>query len=190
MFKQRNSMQTTLRIPIFLLIYLAVSSISLYGQTSDSVQRSEINNYSLYATGGFFPIYFIANLNFEVKIASKERIIGHYIGLKSSGGQWSSMTATGQQFGLGFAILSGKKAHHLEWYIGTTAIFDTEVYHRHQDNPDNFPNQQPVYFKNYIYIWPATSLAYRYQKPQKPFLLRTGIGYPDAVFLSLGYSFN
>jgi hypothetical protein len=183
-------MQTTLRKPILLLIYLAVSSISLYGQSLDSVQRSEINNYSIYATGGFFPIYLIANLNFEVKLASKDRTIGHYIGLKSSGGQWESMTATGQQFGLGFAILSGKKTHHLEWYIGTTAIFDTEVYHRHQDNPDNFPNQQPVYFKNYIYIWPATSLAYRYQKPKKPFLLRTGIGYPDAVFLSLGYSFN
>jgi hypothetical protein len=174
---------------VILLLLLNGYRISAQTET-DSVGHMEFNRYSIYTTAGFYPIYAILNGNFEVKIASNSRVIAHYIGGKASVGYWESMIATGQQIGLGITTLSGKKANHLEVYAGITSIFDTDQYRRHLDYPDNFPNQQPVYFKNYVFIWPSISLGYRYQKPQKPFLFRTGLGYPDAVYVSLGYSFN
>ncbi len=182
-------MKTIFRMFPMLLIFANSLRLSAENET-DSIYKKEINRYSIYATAGFFPIYAIANGNFEVKLSSKPRTMAHYIGLKTSVGYWESMLSTGQQVGLGLATLSGKKANHLEVYAGITSILDTEQYQRHLDYPDNFPNQQPVYFKNYVYFWPAFSLGYRYQKPQKPIIFRTGLGYPDAVYVSLGYSFN
>jgi hypothetical protein len=33
-------------------------------------------------------------------------------------------------------------------------------------------------------------LAYRYQKPQGSFVFRTGMGFPNAIFISLGFCFG
>lgn len=140
-------------------------------------------------SAGFFPVWGVMSFNYERKIKEKRTGLFKAYYLKGSGGKWSTFGGVGHLAELGFSGLTGVGRNHFEIHLGATSIIQTERYHREKDYPDNFPDQQPVLLKNYIKFWPAGSLGYRYQKPGNPFLFRTGIGFPDAVYMSLGLAF-
>ncbi|MGJ8661126.1 MAG: hypothetical protein ACSHXL_03745 [Bacteroidota bacterium] len=43
--------------------------------------------------------------------------------------------------------------------------------------------------KNSKRIFPSVSVGYRSQKPQKNYVFRTGIGWPEAIYVGWGFSF-
>ncbi len=42
---------------------------------------------------------------------------------------------------------------------------------------------------NYVRLSPVGSLGYRFQKPEGGILFRTGLGYPEGVFIGIGVGF-
>jgi hypothetical protein len=65
-------------------------------------------------------------------------------------------------------MLTGRNFSHFEAALGATYL-------------DNFNNKK--------YFLPAFSLAYRGQKPGNSFMFRTGVGFPEYIFIGLGFSF-
>ena len=65
-------------------------------------------------------------------------------------------------------IITGNKSRHFEAALGVTYITS--------DQNDGF-------------IAPAVSVGFRHQKPNKGFIFRTGIGYPDGIYVSFGIGF-
>jgi hypothetical protein len=66
-----------------------------------------------------------------------------------------------------FGLLTGVKKHHFEVSAGMVKSLD----------------------KNYDFFSPSGSIGYRIQKPNGHFIFRTGLGWPEALYLGLGASF-
>jgi len=41
-----------------------------------------------------------------------------------------------------------------------------------------------------IIVWPSGSLGFRFQKREKPFIFRFGVGVPEMIYVSLGFGFG
>jgi hypothetical protein len=85
----------------------------------------------------------------------------------------------------------GAKKSHLELGLGLAALFDKSGYDIGLSNA-NYP--YPGYDSepskgDYINCTPAVSIGYRYQRPIGGFVFRTGIGFPDGVYLSFDLAF-
>jgi hypothetical protein len=176
-------------ISLFCVVFaIGILNLKAHDNDNDTINR-KIQSNTINFSAGFYPIWGVLSFNYERKI--KEMHTGFFktYYIKGSGGKWSTFGGDGIHTGIGLSGLTGRKSNHFEMHIGITSIIQTERYHREKDNPDNFPNQQPVLLKNYIGFWPAGTLGYRFQKPGKPFLFRTGIGFPEAVYLGLGMAF-
>jgi hypothetical protein len=65
-----------------------------------------------------------------------------------------------------FGILTGVRNHHLEASAGLVAFLDN-------------------YFSSPL----SGSIGYRIQKPGGHFIFRTGLGWPEALYVGLGVSF-
>lgn len=46
-----------------------------------------------------------------------------------------------------------------------------------------------IAYKRDFKIWPAVNIGYRYQKPGGKFIFRTGGGWPEAAYVSIGRAF-
>ena len=68
--------------------------------------------------------------------------------------------------------IRGGQNNHLEYGAGLS----TEIMEHISYNRD---------FK----VWPAVSIGYRYQKPGGNFVFRTGGGWPEAAYVSIGFAF-
>lgn len=141
-------------------------------------------------SAGFFPVFGVLNLHYERKILVQRTGPFKTYYLSGNVGTWSGIKFNGHHAGIGFCGLTGLGKNHFEMRLGATSIIETDRYHNEKNNPSNFPDKQPALLKNYIAIWPSVGLGYRYQKPGKPFVFRTGVGYPDAVYLSVGIAFH
>lgn len=140
-------------------------------------------------SAGFFPVFSVLNLHYERKIHENQTGPFKTFYLRGNAGTWSGIKFGGHHAGISFCALTGLGKNHFEVRLGATSIIETDRYHNEKNNPFNFPDKQPVILKNYVGLWPSIAIGYRYQKAGNPFVFRTGIGYPDAVYLSAGISF-
>lgn len=140
-------------------------------------------------SAGFFPVFSVLNLHYERKIYENQTAPFKTVYLRGNAGTWSGIKFGGHHAGIAFSALTGLGKNHFEMRLGATSIIETDRYHNEKNNPLNFPDKQPVVLKNYIAFWPSIAIGYRYQKSGNPFVFRTGVGYPDAVYLSVGVSF-
>ena len=67
-----------------------------------------------------------------------------------------------------FGILTGSGRRHFEAKVGACFFFAGDMQNM---------------------LLPSGSIGYRKQKPGGHFIFRTGIGFPDALYVSLGFSF-
>ena len=82
------------------------------------------------------------------------------------------------------------KNSHTELGLGLGTLFDKQGYGIEVSNTSipHAGNEKPSRL-NHTTITPAANIGYRYQKPSGGFVFRTGIGFPDGVYLSLGFAF-
>lgn len=89
--------------------------------------------------------------------------------------------ALGQEWGTGFdalyagALLTqfyGKGNNHLEWGLGVAVAMKYASF-----SPYN------------LLAFPAFTSGYRYQNPNKKFIWKTGIGFPEVAYASFGWGF-
>jgi len=154
----------------WLSLFLLLTFYSATGQISDFQQEPEkVNKNVIYGTVGFFPIWGAININYERMIAhSTEKFLKSWW-YRAGGGVWGSWGAEGPHFVSTIAALTGSKNSHFEAGLGFTILNDN------------------YYHENSLY--PAGNIGYRFQKPDGRFVFRTGAGFPETTYLSLGISF-
>ena len=170
---------------IFLVI-ITIFSHTIYGQSEqDSLERVRKN--AVQASAGFGRVIAAYSVNYERLIVQFED--NSLIGLwgKAGVGGWAEYGNNGgdyQQLTVG--LLTGKSSGHLELNFGGARMYNQQGFENYWMIND--PQAKPVK-SNYVRWNPVGSLGYRFQKPDGGILFRTGLGYPEGVFIGLGASF-
>ena len=135
-------------------------------KSPDSISLNSMKRNSIYFSGGYLLYHFTVNLGYE-------RIL--YSG-NNAKKIWSFRAACGMLDGKGkillgtFNNLRGKGKNKLEMNIGAAYI-----------------DESHSYSPNYITI--VLNAGYRRQSPDGKYVFRAGLGYPEGLYLSYGYSF-
>ena len=161
----------------------------LFGQAEDSITRAPKN--VMYASAGNLVHYFTSNVNYErLLTTSDEKIHGSYY-LHVGYGGFATWGVSGRTTDLSVKWLWGQRRSHFELGLGLVNFFDKEGYNIGVSNA-NYPSPgtspEPSRFA-YMFIVPAGTIGYRYQKPEGGLVFRTGIASPDGIYLSAGYAF-
>lgn len=109
------------------------------------------------------------NLEIIARPAKGERSIFQTRYIRLGGGRWSAWGGSGPLGIAGATFLQGTGNNHLETFLGATLLKDD-------------------YYENDFQLFPAAFIGYRYQAPAAGGIFRAGIGWPEAVSLSLGLS--
>lgn len=184
-----------------LLILVIIWSGSVWAQESKLEQSLyPPHKIAVYGSFGYFFLYGALNVNIEGKVWQNKNVSGKSIWLKASAGGWLSYYSYedgGQAYLLGGVYLAGKSDHFFEAMFGATYIYNRVSYNALKAEYDwelkNNPDFDPPYFSepqksDYILVLPAGSVGYRYQPSKSHFLFRAGIGFPDTIYISVGFS--
>lgn len=175
---------------IFILIFFSLFALTdSYGKESenDSLKADESKNV-IHGTVGFVPIYAVANISYERRIAANKNKLLRSFWLKVSGGFWEAWSVGGPHFLAGLTSLAGSGNHHLEFSIGFVSMYDKKAYDDYlaYGRSAGFNStSKSDYIDNSI----AGGIGYRYQPVNGGFVFRAGLSYPESIYLSLGVSF-
>ena len=159
------------KIPILSLIGLTIISVFIsYTIAAQDVKPDSIesNMYSnaIYGNVGSGGLWFTATAYYERMFQRNAQTSKISTFIKAGYGgaaYWEDES----QYILGqFGILTGVRKHHLEVSAGLVKFLD---------DYDPFPL--------------AGSIGYRIQKPGGHFIFRTGVGWPESLYIGLGLSF-
>ena len=89
-------------------------------------------------------------------------------------GPWVWWTGKGWHYASTLSALTGRKSVHFEFGGGILFTYDS-----------HYEKFHPLIGDRHL----AGNLGFRYQKPGGTFIFRTGIGWPEYMYLSLGYCF-
>ncbi len=81
----------------------------------------------------------------------------------------------------------GRSRNYFEFGWGVTIFYDRDQYSTDKQQ-SQFNGSEPIK-KDYVGLWPAMAIGYRYQEENKPTLFRFGIGYPEMLYMSVGFKF-
>ncbi len=128
-------------------------------------------NY-VYGTISFVGLGAGASLNYERTINHNlERPILQQINARAAIGTYAVWDSSGKIAMLGATGLTGKSNHRLETMMGIAA------------------SKNDALELNTTDINLAVSVGYRIQKQQGRFLFRTGVGWPEGIYLGFGFTF-
>lgn len=173
---------------MFSWVYLC-SVCSAYAQESASVATGRaLKKNVIHATAGTAGLMGAYNLNYERMLAGGKE--GNLKGLwaKAGVGGWGIWSSGGPYQSLMLGALTGQKSSHFEINFGLARMVDQSAYD-HAKHMSIYLSEPLPPKSNFINIRAVGSAGYRLQKPGGRFLLRTGIGYPEAVYLGIGAAF-
>jgi len=110
------------------------------------------------------------------------------IWLKAGTGFYSNWGFGGPVFNLRGVYLTGLGKSHFEASLGASAIYDKVGHPINVSNANYFGEPVPSKLDDTFFM-PSGSIGYRIQKPGGNFIFRTGVGYPETVYLSFGLCF-
>ncbi len=185
-------------ITLFILSFIFLISNSLSQEASSDIIKSEdertiqpeLKKNAFYFSGGTFgAIYSFINGNFERMIWGNKHPVIQSIFIRISVGTekyeglmtglFHTSSVKGTSYLSTFGGLVGKKNSFLEFGLGVRCLDGTEtVTSALTGGTKNHDYQEFI---------PAFTLGYRFQKPGENFIFRSGIGYPELYYLSLGF---
>ena len=152
-------------IKTFTLIFLlALISVTSFGQM-ESLDISEFDKNSVYGNVGIGGLYFTATAYYERLIFKPFEKNNISPILKIGYGGYADWNGQSDYLLAQAGIITGINKHHFESSAGL-------VY---------YPKDQTAF--------PSILVGYRKQKPNSPFLFRTGIGFPEAIYAGIGWTF-
>lgn len=146
------------------LLIIAQTSALAQEQKSDSLQiplNKNSINLSL-GPGGLLVLFLPAHLSYERLFQGKVFGSKNSSLLEFGAGGAAFWGGSGLLFISRFGILTGRGRRHFEAKAGICILNN---------------------------IFPSACIGYRKQKPGSRFIFRTGIGFPDALYVSWGVSF-
>ncbi|MFK7950494.1 MAG: hypothetical protein AB8G11_23105 [Saprospiraceae bacterium] len=170
---------------IFVIIGCTLTNVFSQENTNQSVFSNQNTIYGTVALGGFWGTL---NINYERQLMTTNNRIFKTFGVRIGGGYWATWGQQGSHYIITPTFLSGTGNNHFESAIGATLLYDKLSYDIGVSNAEYFNEPIPSHIQ-YMDIYPAGSLGYRYQKPDGWLMFRTGIGFPDVVYLGLGVVF-
>lgn len=172
---------------VFLFAVMIYSFNIVFGQEKPNQMIFQKPN-AIYGTGAIGGLWGTFNLNYERQIGITGRKIFQSYGVRFGGGYWSTWGSTGSHYIITPTFLSGRGNNHFESALGGTLLYDKSSYEIGVSNAEYFGEPIPSRTE-YMNIYPAGSLGYRFQKPDGKFIFRTGVGFPDVVYISFGAAF-
>jgi len=161
-------------VHVLLFILFAGTSSGQRANTPKSAPELKKNSFSVSAGGWPGEFYFSLTGNYERMIVKLPKSFVHSFWFRVGGGPWAGWGPTGINYVSTLSALMGRGAVHAE--LGSGVLFsywsDEKEFH-------------PIVNDRYI----AGFLGFRYQKPGGSFVFRTGLGWPEGLYLSLGYCF-
>ncbi len=168
---------------IIYFLILILGSDNLHGQDSLRMQPKNL----LYANLGIGGWSSAASLNYERQLFTSEGEyhVNYYV--RASGGT-QAYYGTGPYGSICLQGVFGEGKSHLEFGLGMAVLYNKGGYERGVVNASNPGFQEPSKM-DYIRYTPSGSIGYRFQKPSSGFVFRTGLAYPEVVYLSFGWAF-
>lgn len=153
-------------IALFLMLW---TSTSILAQAEGGMaQGTQLRKHSIQGSVGTLGIIFSAIGSYEFIFWQHKRTHLATFARAGYGGYAILLGSTGSLVLAEGGILTGVNKSHFEAAIGMSYFMEKE------DNR---------------YLTPAVSFGYRLQKPGGRFIFRTGLGYPEALYVGLGVSF-
>ena len=157
--------------PIALILFLLLSfSPELYAQDIKPEDgQTGLKRNLIYLSLGYAPLWAAININYERMVYENRNWFFNSFYAKFSGGYFATWGYSGPNINSGLTVLGGKKNNHLEINGGVAIIKDD--------------------WDGDVDVYPGGALGYRFQKPGKAFVFRTGIVYPESFYVSFGFGF-
>lgn len=140
--------------------------------TNSFCQQNEINSAStktakntLYGFGGTSLIVSSAGMAYERLIIERQDKVFNSILLKGRASYFGGLVSQHSYYDVSFVALRSNDKYHFEANLGVGMAFQ---------------------WKN---VLPSFSLGFRRQKPEGGLVFRTGVGYPEFLYLSFGAAF-
>lgn len=156
---------------LYLTIILSIicHSVQANGRDSLDTQPTQPKNV-IYLRLSFLVIQGAASINYERLLATTNKIFheSHYLRFSLGySGAWGGYEGKAAEISL--QEVFGAKKSHLEVGLGLWGIYDN--------------------FDEKVFLRPLASVGYRYQKPSGGFVFRSGIRFPELVYMSFGLAF-
>jgi hypothetical protein len=151
--------------------FFALFTISLFSQelVKDTV-RHKINESALYGGLGITPLYGSITVNYEIMLVERPNLVFKKRGLRIGTGIYQYSDDGSLNIIINYTCLTGAENNHFELGLGVAYMHFLTTSGR--------------------YVAPAPNIGYRFQKPDGKFIFRTGVGFPELLYLSFGYAFN
>lgn len=186
------TIHTALYKKIALITIIIFSSLYVNSQTLENNSDADLvdlHKNVFYGTVGFLPVSWgVLNTNYERLVKLKKESLLKYYYLRLAIGNFSSWGAEGSHYVIGATALSGKSKHHFEVFGGLTILYDQVGYEIGVSNAKYFSDPVPSRWE-FILPVPAAAIGYRLQEPGGRFVFRSGFGFPETIYISLGFSF-
>ena len=173
-------------------LFLAWIILCILHTEVDASENSSVNNpaskNAVYGSVGFGGLYLIVNANYERLISISDKKSLRQVSARLALGKWALWADSGSSYLLGVNSVWGRNNNHFEAMIGAVALFEKSSYKISVSNA-NYP--YPGYDRvptrlEYTMFLPAAGIGYRFQRPDGKFISRTGIGWPEALYVSFG----
>ncbi|GAA5038049.1 hypothetical protein GCM10011506_35430 [Marivirga lumbricoides] len=168
---------------IILLISINCFSQTLYKNTLDKENKNAI-----YANIGFVPVWGVINAAYERRLLKTNSAFINSLWAKVGGGYWVEFSSGGPHAMAGITALSGTGNHHIEASVGFVSLYNYADYKKDLQSYEIVGNVKPSR-GDYLNHHPAGGLGYRYQNPETGFIVRTGISFPEAIYVGVGFCF-
>lgn len=138
------------------------------------LRQPELKKNVFYGTLGLDVWDFYGTIigNYERRIFMSPKPKGSSLWLRAGAGPFGTWGNEGWNYVSTISLLTGKKNNHVELGLGALLSWDSSAKHF-----------APILDNNYM----AANLGYRYQKPGGYFIFRTGMGWPEFMYVSLGF---
>lgn len=176
-----------MRFLSFIFIFLLVSKVA--AQEDITATDISFHQNALYASAGTFLIYFAGGVYYERILIEKDRTALFF---KTGISPFVSWGSEGFTFSAGSTNLIGKNKSKLELGLGLALMYDKGSYDIAISNYNFDPNAYPGYTKptkrEYLDLFPIAVVGYRLVS-STGFTFRSGLGFPEGIYLSMGKSF-
>jgi hypothetical protein len=172
----KNSSSILNRIILLILILLVYVNICVSQGNSSNINSDASRKNVIYATLGLEPGEFYGTImvNYERKIVQFQKSFISSIWTRVGAGPWVWWTDKGTNYIGSISMLTGRKTMHFESGAGLLITYNSES-----------KSFRPLIHNRYF----AGNLGLRLQKYGRPFVFRTGIGWPEFLYISSGISF-
>lgn len=180
-----------MRYSILTAICFVFVSIPFYAQSVDDSSLFE-NKNSVSISGGYGLLYITGHVSYERIL--KPRLDNdkfRQFGFKVGYNRWVFWADDGSTFYGALNWIWGKSKNHLETSLGLSILFESSSYEIGVSNSRVINGGSGVEPSRaeYTMLLPSGNIGYRFQKPDGNFIFRTGIGFPEAVYIGFGVAF-